>query len=285
MFVLFLSGCFLMANDESPDPGNGLSPVPTLPNAEPSLEPEPVTVAPTPILGEPDSGVRDMTNETLARQLASASATFDAATTAEQLALAYELTMKACADIGAYAQENNVGDVDYIASKGPGLTVQWEGEGTIAVFRPTSEAWVAKAATTPGDVDDTFFAMSAYVYGSASAEGWTVWQIRNWDYGGCSGLGTGVVLESMTKLQVAAQAGDLYAEPIRLTREAAMREMTRSESTTFQYCDPNALVPTADHKLQGEVQQVLDTIDLTDEERVALLQAKPTLHGEVFQGG
>ncbi len=285
MLILLLTGCFLMDSDGPAVPTDAPPPPSPIDEVQAPVV-APVVAAPAVIIGEPDQGVQDMTNETLARQVASATATFNAASTVAELAVAYEYTLKVCDDLTTYGQDHEVRDFDYIASKGPGLVISWQAEGTVAVFVPTSEAWTAKAATTPGNEDDAYFAMSDYVYDNASAQGWSVWEMRNWDYGGCSGLGTGVVLESMKKLQAAAEAGDTFAARIAPVREAALRELTRTtESITFQRCDPNTLEPTADDKLQGEIQQILDTITLTDAERATLVDAKPKIHGEVFQGG
>jgi hypothetical protein len=278
MLILLLTGCFF--TDTTPAP----APAPVVDEEPVVVEPEPVTVAAT-LMGTPDPMVIAQSNETIASQLASAKATFDGATTVAQVAQAYKLTITACNALTEFRHEDSQMDVDAVAAAGPGMAVSWQAEGTAAVFVPTNEAWMAKAATTPGDADDAFFAMTDYVYDDAAAAGWTVWEMRNWDYGGCGGLGTGVVLESMKRLQAAATAGDSFAAPIAQTREAALREITRTGDSQFQRCDVQTVQPMADDKLQGEVQQILDTIELTDAERAALVDAKPKLHGEVFQGG
>lgn len=276
MLVLLLTGCFF--TDDTPQPAPVVDVEPVI--AEPA--PAPIT---TTLHGTPDPKVIEQTNDTLARQLATAKATFDGAATVEQVAHAYELAVKAGDALTAFYQEDSNMDVDAVAAAGPGMAVSWQAEGTAAVFVPGSEAWKAKAATTPGDADDAYFDMTDYVYSTASASGWAVWEMRNWDYGGCSGLGKGVVLESMRRIHKATEAGDTFAAYITPVREAAIREITRTESMTFQRCDVETVEPMADDKLQGEVQAILDTVPLSAEERAALEQVKPTLHGEVFQGG
>jgi hypothetical protein len=277
MLVLLLPGCVLTDSAPPPAPISEVEPI--------AAQPTPVIVAAAAVVGTPDPGITSKTNESLARQLASAKATFDSATTTADVALAYQLTLAVGEALTEFHYGNTTADVDSIAAAGPGMEVSWQGEGTVAVFQPNADAWKAKSTTTLGSADDAYFDMVGYVFGSASTSGWAVWEIRNWDYGGCSGLGKGVVLESMKRIHTATEAGNEFASHIANVREQALREITHTEPSNFQRCDPETVQPTADDKLQGEVQAILDTVPLSDGERAALVEAKPKLHGEVFQGG
>ena len=233
-----------------------------------------------------DAELTRLTNPAVASQVAEAAAAMNAATTAAELHSAYAKAIVASDALTEWAQSVEMGeDLDPITSRAPGITMGWFAEGTAAVFYLDPDDWKAKAATTTGTDDDTYFELVDYVYSQGNPDGWAVWQMRNWDYGGCSGLGKGVVLESLQKAQAAKQAGPAFSEEVAQVRASAIEEITRTGENLFPRCDVDTMQPMSDDALRSEVQSVLDTIDLTDAEREALVAIQPKLVGQEFEGG
>lgn len=286
MFLLLLTGCIFSERPEVPEDR-----VPTV---------EPVAVAADPTTAEPDTQAQpapitpqpelvSATNEDVAMAVARAQSLMDRATTPAQVATAYGSAVGAAEAVTLYGQDHfsyeNKGDVDTLAAMIPWLGYDWMAEGTVAVFQPDAQAWTAKAATTEGTADDAFFDLLTFVYDAASDIGYPVYNERNWDYGGCSGLGTGTVVETLIRTDRALAAGDAFTGRVQKERAKAIKEITRPDDSLFQLCNPNTNAPSDTAALQAEAQRVLDEVNLTDAEREAITAAKPRLKGEAFSGG
>lgn len=168
----------------------------------------------------------------------------------------------------------------------PGLvwTRGIEGIGVTTVLE--SAPWQLKVDAPPGESDDVFLELMEFTYSGPHpphARPWTAWEIRTWDYGGCSGLGTGVVVEGLVRVDRALAAGEEFEAEIRAVRANALNAIL-AEEQLFPYCDPRSMHPMADEALRDEVRAVLGKARLTAAERAALEARIPKLKGAPFTG-
>ena len=284
MFVFFFFACIFGTSEEAPDP---TPPAPEEPVAEEPVaeEPTPEPTAPEPVEVVVDAELTALTDEAVSRSVAEAMALYSTASTSTELEAAYTKAIVAADALTAWAEERAVPDFDPILAKAPGLGMGWFAEGTIAVFYLDPEQWQAKAAATPQADDDAFFALTSQAYSQANPGGYAAWEVRTWDYGGCSALGEGVLLETLALAQQADEAGPAFTAPTASVRDAAIEHITRDNTTGFQLCDYRTNGPRDDDAMKGEVQQILDTVTLSDTHREALTTVQPGLKGEAFSGG
>ena len=159
------------------------------------------------------------------------------------------------------------------------------GIGVTSVLK--AEPWLEEASATPGRADDAFLDLMDFVYGGPHpphARPWAIWDQRNWDYGGCSALGTGVVVEGLTRADAALATGPGFEAPIGEVRADALRAILK-DNPMFPYCDGTTFEPTPDEALRDEVRQILKSVPLTDGEKKLLEARIPQLKGARFTGG
>lgn len=247
---------------------------------------EPDSEAPGVVTPLASAGLTAELGAELAAEVAGARAELDAVSSSAELAAVHARVLSLSERLGAHF-ENKPEDapVDTLIAEGPGLEMNWVAEGTMRQFVPSTDAWTAAAARTPEIDDDAFIALVSYVYGSAAPFGWQAWQERNWDYGGCSGLGRGMVLETLKRADAAEAAGDSFGLLTARIRAEAIEEVTRTGESLFPRCNVETMEPMPNEQLRGEVDQILADIQLTPDERKALQDAKPRLEGQEFQGG
>lgn len=168
----------------------------------------------------------------------------------------------------------------------PGMKETYVAEGTTIVFELDAATWQGKAAETEGKADDSFFALTNFVYQSASPQGYPIWHGRNWDYGGCSGLGHGDVIQSLLRVDAAKAAGPEFAAEIDVIRASALKEvLIEEQDPLFPRCEFATGQPTPSTAIQAEARRILSEIKLTEEEKQQLKARIPELHGQASSGG
>lgn len=169
----------------------------------------------------------------------------------------------------------------------PALPAMHDGavaEGTMLAFDLDYEPWSAKAKSTTDPVDDRFLELVNGVYGSAKDEGWSAWQERNWDYGGCSTFGTGMIVDLLKKADEARAAGNLFAGEIGAMRTRMLDAVIDGEEQ-FPYCDGATMQPRDTAKLQEEARRILSEVKLAPDEKAKIEARIPKLKGQPFKGG
>ena len=164
----------------------------------------------------------------------------------------------------------------------PWAFMTYYAEGTVAAMElgdPTTETltddvWTKAAARTTGQTDDQLMALVAMAYGQLSPRGWAMWQLREWDYGGCSPLGDGDTLHlRLLKLTDTLKGSVAVADVVSTIRYQVMSDVLQPQGPgEFPYC-----VSREDDggtgKLLAEAGQILAEVTLSDAER-AMLQAR-----------
>jgi len=247
----------------------------------------------------PDGGgPASLVGATLTAELAAIRGEFDAADTPAEVAAVWRRCMDVMSRLHPPLEEyyytrvdggvpEHEVNLDPINGALPGLvwTYGIEGLGITTVLEPAP--WQLKVASTPGEADDAFLELMSFTYGGPHpphARPWTAWEVRNWDYGGCSALGTGAVLEGLLRVDRALAAGREFEPEIIEVRKAALRAILEADEL-FPYCDPASLEPTPDERLRGEVRSILQQVRLSDAEKASLEARIPQLKGAKFTGG
>jgi hypothetical protein len=151
----------------------------------------------------------------------------------------------------------------------PGMTAGYFAEGTAIVIYAEQATWTAKAAKTPGAADDAFLSFMAKSYDNPTAVGWSEWNIRNWDYGGCSTFGTGTHAAILLEADALAAARSPFMPRVQKIRDQVIVDLLRTE-TTFPFCDIASMESTPKAALIAEGQRILDGVTLSDEEHAKL---------------
>lgn len=151
----------------------------------------------------------------------------------------------------------------------PGMELGVYAEGTVARLQHRQADWAAMAARTPETIDDAFFRLTAAGWDNASGTGWERWGERNWDYGGCSMLGSGRHLEILLAADAAKEAPAPWAAVVAELRTDTLLDIVEGHSE-FPYCDIATVANTPEEKLRAEVQQILAQVKLDATERAAL---------------
>ena len=151
----------------------------------------------------------------------------------------------------------------------PFYALDWGPEGLSVMvampFAPLRE----RAAATPEPSDDALLDLLELMYDDAMATGWSKLDNRNWDYGGCSPLGSGAHHRILKATDVARSHGDLFAPEIQAVREEVLQAILEDDEL-FPYCMDTEADLTPVEKLRTEVDSILADVDLSDEERVQL---------------
>jgi Bacterial SH3 domain len=160
-----------------------------------------------------------------------------------------------------------------LAERMPWASIELYAEGTVPALELAPRPWLEAAARTPEAWDDGFFSLVTTAYQNASARGWTAWQRRNWDYGGCSPFGSGenlhlALLRQTDSLASVADLSDLVG-PIRV---AVLRDIEKPAPDEFPYCSELGQ-PTPTEGLNNEARQILAEVKLSADER-AMLEAR-----------
>lgn len=157
-----------------------------------------------------------------------------------------------------------------LAERMPWATVAIYAEGTVPALELAPRPWVDAAARTPEPWDDGFFSLVTTAYENASARGWTAWQRRSWDYGGCSPFGNGENLHLALLLQTDT-LGDKkpVADTVAQIRAGVLRDIEKPVPDEFAYCD-GAGKPTPTEGLLNEARRILAEVKLTPEERAMI---------------
>jgi hypothetical protein len=153
----------------------------------------------------------------------------------------------------------------------PGWQIEIYAEGTAALFEHAVGPWSAAAARTPEPDDDLAIAALGQAYGNLDRSGWPTWLDRNWDYGGCSLLGSGAHLSQLKAIDAARAAGPAFRDGLDAVRGEVLDDILQGNGE-FPYCQSEG-APTPPSKLRAEVEQILAEVQLEDVE-VAALKAR-----------
>jgi len=153
----------------------------------------------------------------------------------------------------------------------PGWQIGIYAEGTSALFEHAVGPWSVAAARTPEPDDDLAIAALGQAYGNLDRSGWARWLERNWDYGGCSLLGSGSHLSQLKAIDAARAAGPAFRDAPEAVRGEVLDDILQGNGD-FPYCQ-GADSPTPPSKLRAEVEQIVVEVKLEDVE-VAALKAR-----------
>ncbi|MEQ1507883.1 MAG: SH3 domain-containing protein, partial [Myxococcota bacterium] len=133
-----------------------------------------------------------------------------------------------------------------LAERMPWATLALYAEGTVPELELADGPWTDAAARTPEAWDDAFLGLVTTAYDNASARGWTAWQRRSWDYGGCSPFGTGEGLHRDLLLRTDALATVPPVAPfVASIRAGVLADIEKPTSDEFPYCrTPGDPTPT-----------------------------------------
>jgi len=160
----------------------------------------------------------------------------------------------------------------------PFYAQSWGAEGTAVLVVVTYPPLRERARATPGLADDSYLDLVELMYPEdARAQGWSVLQDRNWDYGGCSPLGTGTHQRILQAADRARSSGDLFAEEIAAIRSDVLRDILQ-DNEYFPYCT-GLDVPTPHDKIRAELDAILAGVELSDDERTKLQERRKARFG------
>lgn len=255
------------------------SPSPSAPTTAPTPAPEPVVAAtpePAAVPAPPaDPRLGEWFTAPQLAQIQSAKAAFDGIKTVEDFGAALASAEALGEVVSEVAQARFDQNSEQMLELGwlwphlPGMQEGYFAEGTAIQIFTAPGPWAEKAQQTPGSADDDFLAYVALGYDNPSMVGWASWTVRNWDYGGCSTLGSGLHTQILERGDALLAADSPFAERVRLMRGQVLQDILNTEST-FAYCDVSTLEPTAPERLQAEAAAILSGVRLSDEERAAL---------------
>jgi len=188
-------------------------------------------------------------------------AAIDAARTDAELAALYHAVVDtlpawtdSAADLDYDHWRAHGGEITDPAWGPPGLRWVPVAGGQVFLAGLDAKTWQAAAAKSDGTQDDRFFALmpSMFVH-LATPTGSPAWLVATSDAGGCSGLGSGMMLEVF----------DLLAEPIPLFQRELdeVRRIAVDHVVTgnphYPHCDPNTGEAAHVSDLAWEVREIL----------------------------
>ncbi len=284
--MLLVTGCCL--GEEAPSAG-GAPPAPAPPAvAVTQVDPAAET---TPAPAQERSRLAELVGEDLAARTRTKSQALDDAENAAEFAQAYRVLRMHTGELSLPLQKwfdasdgaNMV--PDEVFAEVPVFQVGYEAEGTAVVVYLTYPPLQERARATPEETDDTYLAMLELLYSDANAQGWSHLEQRDWDYGGCSPLGSGLHLKILLAADAALAEGDLFAPEIAAAREVVLEDILEDDDL-FPYCGVvEGTERTPEARLREEVQQILDQVQLSDEERTQLEQRQRTAFGAPAESG
>ncbi|MDG1478982.1 MAG: hypothetical protein P8R54_05290 [Myxococcota bacterium] len=151
----------------------------------------------------------------------------------------------------------------------PGMEEAYFAEGTALQLVLIPASWLERAAATPQPDDDAFLAFMALSYDNPGAVGWPTWNVRTWDYGGCSGLGSGVYVGTLKAADTALADSTLFEAEIMAVRSRLISDLLATRST-FEWCSPETGEPTPVEALLTEGRAILQDAKLSAEEKAQL---------------
>lgn len=287
LFPLLLVGCFS---------GRTVAPSPPEVPAEPEPPTVPASASPTvelaPVPGAPpaEDEIASRLSPSLASRIREVKSAFDGATSAGEVAAAWRRSLELATALEealgpAYeASDYEPLDLAWLLPSLPGMRETYMAEGMALVFVLDSDLWKQKAATTAEPADDTFFDLLHSAWGAARPMGWPTWEQRTWDYGGCSALGQGVVLDVLTKVDIASAAGSDFQPELAEQRARALKALTE-DHPEFPRCNVNSLEPTDTASIRAEVDAILDRVQLSRAEQAMIRARRAALTGQAHKGG
>jgi len=162
-------------------------------------------------------------------------------------------------------------DLRWTAEQLPGWHVDLYGEGSVLLWELSVDPWKAKAAATPGEVDDRFVRLMALAWGNLSFTSLPRWYTLTWDGGGCNDLGDGEFLAVLK-----ATEGDwppALQPAVAGVRSAALKAIT-GPTINFAFCDGDSTDERTPEELEGEVDRILAEVTLTAAERKLLTERR-----------
>jgi len=225
--------------------------------------------------------------------IATQSARFQAISTAEDFAATFRASKvmasnlsdslqrryEAVQDSGGFANM----DLAWLTPLLPGMEEAYFAEGTALQLVLMPAPWQERSALTPEPDDDAFLAFMALSYDNPGAVGWPTWNARTWDYGGCSGLGSGVYVETLKAADKALVDSALFEAEIMEVRSQLISDLLATRST-FEWCNPETLEPTPVEALRTEGQAILQDVNLSAAEK-AQLQERIDANFQLKSGG
>ena len=173
----------------------------------------------------------------------------------------------------AYEAGNEAGLSQELFAAFPVYGLDYGAEGTAVLVTMNYPPLQARAAATPEPADEAYLTMLSKLYADACGTGWSNLEIRTWEYGGCSPLGSGLHKDILLAADTARGHGDLFVTEIEEARKFVLQDILEDD-TEFEYCDASTgpATPTPKAKLRAEVQGILDEVQLSDDERKAVEQ-------------
>jgi hypothetical protein len=255
--------------------------------AEPAEPPTPPAVPEEEV--EEGAKLTDLFTEEEAAAIEAARKDFDAIASAADFARvmrqAKELTQSLQGSLDKAYESDDALDLRWAIPLLPGLRDDLVAEGTVMVLYLDIELYRPKAKATPEPSDDAFVALMDRAYHQLDGSGPAAWLDFMWDYGGCSTLGKGTLLEVLQLSDEALSHGDLFEPEIRGVRAEAIEHITEGHSF-FHFCDSSTMEATPQAELEGEVREILEKVKLTEAERTKLeARLAQGIVGEKFTGG
>ncbi len=151
----------------------------------------------------------------------------------------------------------------------PGMSIGYEGEGTIASFYIVNDTFAEKADITEHISDDTFVEILQASYGPTIMRHRPLWFQYTWDYGGQSMLGTGIHLKILKMIDKALKKDKTFEAELNEIKASIITDI--SETNNF-YEDKTAL--------NSEIDKILKEIILTDEQKNAIQKKKGMINSD-----
>lgn len=266
----------LLACDEPQAPPAVAPPTTPPPVAPAAPEPEPVEAVEEPA---PDPRLAELFTEQQRAAIITQRQAFESISTAEEFAASFRASKAMASNLSESLQRRYEAvqdsdefanmDLDWLKPLLPGMEEAYFAEGTALQLLLMSAPWAERAAATPQPDDDAFLAFMALTYDNPGAVGWPAWNMRNWDYGGCSGLGSGIYASTLQAADAALADTPLFQEEITEVRSRLISDLLAT-SSTFEWCSVETLEPTPVDALITEARVILQTVKLSAEEKAQL---------------
>lgn len=149
-------------------------------------------------------------------------------------------------------------DFEWVQPLFPGLELQFEGEGTIAVLETYFPDFAKLAKKTTAKDDDQFIALMQSLHGDVN-NGYRNWMEQTWDYGGCSYLGSGKHSQLLKAIQTQLKNKSPFQIELKDEEARLKQDLTQS----VELCGPRQAA-------SKEMQQLLKSFSWNKAEQQAL---------------
>jgi hypothetical protein len=168
-----------------------------------------------------------------------------------------------------YANSGEYDDWKWLNNAVPGLGCGIYGEGTIAIFEIDLE-FFEKLAGGKAKPFLSYLNVLKLAYGE-NTSAWPLWLHRTWDYGGVTVLGNGLHLKILSAIDAALEESRLLEDELLVVRKSVLENIIKGNEY-FGYADPDREIghDVWVEKIHSELNQILDFVDLSDEERSAI---------------